>query len=497
MVKNSAETIRAEASALLDQLIDIDTSRTQLPRRVLTSVARCTGLLLVVLGLNNLIAPSTQGIGAPVQTGVAVLLGGLLHLVFARYCSNVKELPPRAGLWLTAALALLYIVAVVINGPKPTILLPPLLIYIYLLNSTRNALVLSIAAAGSSVLLLLIDGVDSASIVRTGSAAILIILFMHLLTTYIAGITHSALNVTTGMSQLVQRLDSDLSDSFAERDRILTTDSQTGLLNRNGFVERLAIMFASPQHTARPFFLIKFRLKGFQRAIAPLDQSMRDPVINTLARRLEALVGSQGAIGRTAENVFVLFVPFAQDHDEEGRQAVAGQVLQTLRQPFMSGGVNLAFETNLGLATGEGGSADVAAVMEQAGIALSYAISSAASAPVFYSPEIATKVTQAVELSDEFRGALADGQFVLHYQPIINLADGGLCKAEALIRWNHPQKGLLYPRDFIAIAEERGHLIVMTKWVLAEAARQVRQWRKAFDPGFQVSVNIPPLFLKA
>ena len=116
---------------------------------------------------------------------------------------------------------------------------------------------------------------------------------------------------------------------------------------------------------------------------------------------------------------------------------------------------------------------------------------------VFYSPDIATKVTQSVELSDEFRGALADGQFVLHYQPIINLADGRLCKAEALIRWNHPQKGLLYPGEFIAMAEERGHLIVMTKWVLAEAAGQVRQWRDAIDPGFQISVNIPPLFLKA
>ena len=256
-------------------------------------------------------------------------------------------------------------------------------------------------------------------------------------------------------------------------------------------------MLASPQYAARPFFLIKFRLKGFQRSIALLDQSRRDHVMNNLGTRLEALVGSQGMIGRTGENVFVLFVPVEQDHEDKGRQAVAGQVLQALRQPFMSGGVNLAFATTLGLTTWEGGSADVVTLMEQAGTALSYAVSSAASAPVFYSPDIATKVTQSVELSDEFRGALADGQFVLHYQPIINLADGGLCKAEALIRWNHPQKGLLYPRDFIDIAEERGHLILMTKWVLAEAARQVRQWRNAFDPRFQISVNIPPLFLKA
>jgi EAL domain-containing protein (putative c-di-GMP-specific phosphodiesterase class I)/GGDEF domain-containing protein/uncharacterized membrane protein HdeD (DUF308 family) len=497
VVKNTAETIRAEASALLDQLTDIDTSSAEMPRRMINLVARLTGSVLVVLGLNNLVAPTEQGVSAPIQTGVAVIFGGLLHLVFARYCKTAKVLHPLLGLWLTIALASLYLVAVAVNGLKPTILLPTLLIYIYVLTSTRTALFLSIAATGSSILLLIMHGVVWAIITRTSSAAFLIIFFMHLLKTYVSEITRSAFSVTNGMTQLVQRLDSDLADSFAERDRILTTDSQTGLLNRIGFVERLAIMFASPQHTARPFFLITFRLKGFQRAIARLDQSMRDHVINTLARRLEALVGSQGAIGRTAENIFVLFVPFAQDHDENGRQAVAGQVLQTLRQPFTSGGVNLAFETNLGFVTGEGGSADVAAVMEQAGIALSYAVSSAASAPVFHSPEIATKVTQAVELSDEFRGALADGQFVLHYQPIINLADGGLCKAEALIRWNHPQKGLLYPRDFIAIAEERGHLIVMTKWVLAEAARQVRQWRKAFDPGFQVSVNIPPLFLKA
>ena len=497
MLRNSAETIRNDASGLMELLADIETSRAQLPRRVLVLVARWTGLLLIVLGLNNVIAPSAQGVGAPVQTGVAVFLGGLLHLVFARYCNTVKVLSPRVGQWLTVSLALLYFVSVVLNGPKPTILLPPLLIYFYLLTSTRTALILSIAAVGWSVLLLFMNGVDSAIIVRTGSGAMLIILFMHLLTTYISGITHTALTVTNGMSQLIKRLDSDLSDSFAERDRILTTDSQTGLPNRNGFIERLASMLSSPEDAARPFFLIKFRLKGFQRSISLLDQSRRDYVMNNLARRLEAMVGPKGMIGRSGENVFILFVPLEHVHDEEGRQSVAGEMLHTLRQPFMSGGTNLAYETALGLTTGEGASADVAALIEEAGIALSYAVNSGASVPVFYSSDIATKITQAIELSDEFRRALAIGQFVLHYQPIINLADGGFRKAEALIRWNHPQKGLLYPGEFIAMAEERGHLIVMTKWVLAEAAGQVRQWRDAIDPGFQISVNIPPLFLKA
>ncbi|MWS60758.1 EAL domain-containing protein, partial [Escherichia coli] len=99
-------------------------------------------------------------------------------------------------------------------------------------------------------------------------------------------------------------------------------------------------------------------------------------------------------------------------------------------------------------------------------------------------------------LTSDLRTALPSGQFQVYYQPIVELATGEVCKAEALIRWLHPERGTISPHDFISVAEDTGLIVPIGDWVFKQAVRQARQWRDRFHPSFQISVNMSPVQMR-
>jgi diguanylate cyclase (GGDEF)-like protein len=264
-------------------------------------------------------------------------------------------------------------------------------------------------------------------------------------------------------------------------------DTLTGLPNRSLVIDRVEQMLARcrRQHqTAAALFL---DLDGFKKVNDSLGHAAGDELLRDVAARLTTILRESDTAGRFGGDEFIVLVegPAA----DGGAEAVAERVLDVMRQPFIvgDGATTFSVTASIGIASGDRDSAE--ALLHDADVALYRAKAEGKDRFVFFRAAMQTLMQERLELERDLNGALADQQFFLQYQPTFSLADQSIVGVEALLRWQHPVRGVVGPLDFIPLAEETGLIVPIGRWVLAEACRQAASWHSLPRP-FQMSVNI-------
>ncbi len=267
-------------------------------------------------------------------------------------------------------------------------------------------------------------------------------------------------------------------------------DPLTGLPNRTLLLDRLErALVQTLRGGARPALLL-LDLDGFKVVNDSLGHAAGDRLLIALAERLAAAMRPGDTIARLGGDEFAVLLDTATDI--HAATAVADRLLDALATPLALDGRELVVEASLGIALATDGAARPDDLLRDADLALYRAKDAGRAGYAIYDTSLHTAVNARLVLEAELRRALASEEFVLHYQPKVDLATGRLAGVEALVRWRHPTRGLVPPDDFIPLAEETGLIVPLGRWVLTEACHQARAWAAAriTDPPLTMSVNL-------
>ncbi|MDQ3804949.1 MAG: EAL domain-containing protein [Acidobacteriota bacterium] len=268
-------------------------------------------------------------------------------------------------------------------------------------------------------------------------------------------------------------------------------DALTGLPNRALFMDHVKMAIQRSRRSGGRLFAALFLdLDRFKIINDSLGHMVGDQLLVGLARRLEACLRPGDTVARLGGDEFVILLEEltgAEDVIE-----VARRVQEAVSQPFQIGGHEVFTTASIGIALSTSGYERAEEILRDADTAMYRAKMLGKKRHVIFDQAMHDRAMQLLQLETDLRRAIDRREFFLQYQPIVSLATGRICSFEALVRWQHPERGLISPADFVPLAEETGLIIPLGQWVLGEASRQMRDWqlRGRIEGRVTMSVNL-------
>ena len=277
--------------------------------------------------------------------------------------------------------------------------------------------------------------------------------------------------------------------SASERARHLAThDPLTGLENRAQFHDRLAQAMFLAHRANESLAVLSIDLDGLKTINDTFGSAVGDGLLRSLARRIVACLRKTDAAARLGGDEFAVLL--AHLHDEQGAVTAAHKLLAELSEPIHFRSQLAAIRCSIGVAMLGPDTRDPEELLRRADTAVDHAKQSGGDSFAIYQHDMGAAAHKRQELEERLRTALDEGHLLIHYQPIYDLARGRIVGAEALLRWQHPELGLLPPADFLPIAEETGLIVPIGNWILRAACAQCAEWGRAGHRGLRVSVNV-------
>ena len=264
-------------------------------------------------------------------------------------------------------------------------------------------------------------------------------------------------------------------------------DSLTGLPNRNMFLGELDRTIARAHRQGGEFAVCFIDLDRFKTINDTLGHDAGDELLKVMAERLRAAVRKSDLVARLGGDEFVVLLEGGPAADLAG---VADKLLAAIGEQVTINGCHFLVTGSIGVGLYPANGDDAATLLKHADAAMYLAKESGKNNVQFYTEELAGMATRQFELESALRLALVREELVLHYQPKVDVTSGHIVGLEALVRWHHPQRGLVPPGEFIPLAEERGLIVPIGRWVVATACRQIRAWRDAGLATPPVAVNL-------
>ena len=273
------------------------------------------------------------------------------------------------------------------------------------------------------------------------------------------------------------------------------TDGLTGLANRSTLIERLHQSFAAARRGASPFAVFYLDLDHFKHINDTLGHPVGDLLLQEVSRRIQACTRENDVVARLGGDEFAVLQTEMLDPAQSG--ALASKILKTLVEPYQLEGNEVRISASVGISTYAQDSESADSMLVQADMALYRSKNSGRNQYHFHSEEINQAVIDRVAITQDLKKAIEQNELELHYLPEVDLGSGKILGMEALVRWNHPERGLLGADQFIPAAEKTGTIVALGRWVLEQACRQMRQWR---DDGMAppvIAINLSLAQLKS
>ncbi|UTW13398.1 putative bifunctional diguanylate cyclase/phosphodiesterase [Marinobacterium rhizophilum] len=264
-------------------------------------------------------------------------------------------------------------------------------------------------------------------------------------------------------------------------------DVLTGLPNRVLFIDRLSQSLRAAERSSGLVGVLYLDLDNFKDVNDSLGHNAGDNLLMTVAHRLTQAVRTSDTVARLSGDEFTLILTNLEHRDDAA--VAARKILDQLSQPFDVAEQRLQVRASLGISVFPTDGTDSEELLRNADMSMYLAKQTGGGSYEFYRPEIGAKKAQRLELLKALRRALDQREFVLHYQPQVELASGRIVGVEALLRWQCPERGLVSPERFIPLAEESGLVVPIGEWVLRKACAQARIWRDTGYPPLRVAVN--------
>ena len=263
-------------------------------------------------------------------------------------------------------------------------------------------------------------------------------------------------------------------------------DPLTGLANGALLRDRITLALARAQRGA-PCSLLLVDLDDFKAVNDGLGHTAGDEVLATVARRLVQAVRPGDTVARLGGDEFAVLLDCHGEH--VAPEIVAARIQEQLRQPMFVNGHELFSPASIGLATSDS-VVDAEALIRDADAAMYIAKGKGKAKIEVFRPEMHTQMKHRLTVATELRSAVSSGQLALRYQPIVDLRSSRIAGFEALVRWRHPERGLVMPDEFIPLAEETGTIVALGRWVFAEACRTLRVFHETAGEPLTVTVNL-------
>lgn len=265
-------------------------------------------------------------------------------------------------------------------------------------------------------------------------------------------------------------------------------DALTGLPNRPLFVDRLIVALAQATRADQKLAVFFLDLDRFKDINDSLGHSIGDSLLKVVAERIRRCVRDGDTVARFGGDEFTLLIPRVEQVEDVAK--IAQKIIETLKIPFVINEQELFVTTSIGISIFPNDGVDPETLVRNADSAMYRAKDQGRDNYQLYAPAMNARALERLALENTLRRALKQKELVVHYQPLIELATGSITGVEALVRWQHPELGLLLPAHFVSAAEVSGLIIPIGDWVLRTACRQAYVWNKRLDTQLTVSVNL-------
>lgn len=303
----------------------------------------------------------------------------------------------------------------------------------------------------------------------------------------------------TPLHLIVQVADiTEMKQSQERMERLAFYDTLTDLANRRLFTDRLEQAVRQALRHGRPAALLYLDLDNFKRVNDTLGHEAGDLLLKTVAERLRTCVRDEDTVARPGGDEFTILLQEVQDARAAGK--VARKVLRQLQEPIVLGSHEVRVTASIGITLTPDDGTDPATLTKNADLAMYRAKERGRDNYQFFAEEMNTRAMERLLLENDLRSSLASspasspasGHFGLHYQPKVRLSGGEVVGVEALLRWTHPERGLLHAEQFMQIAEDSGLIVEIGQWVLRHACGDAARMRSASGLPLHVAVNLSP-----
>ncbi|MFT6926740.1 MAG: diguanylate cyclase (GGDEF)-like protein [Psychromonas sp.] len=273
------------------------------------------------------------------------------------------------------------------------------------------------------------------------------------------------------------------------------SDALSGLPNRRYILDKLSDLIARP--SIHNFALLGLDLDGFKEINDTMGHDSGDILLIAVSKRIEGMLPDSALIGRLGGDEFIVLIENIENiENKKIVEQLAKNIQAIIADSFIIKGQKVYVTASIGIAIFPDDGLTVESIVKHADLAMYKSKNNGRNCHHFFHRAMLENLVKKRELIEDLRDSLNKGEFELYYQPIVDLKLNKICKAEALIRWNHPVRGMVPPLEFIAIAEEVGLIEEIGEWVARTAARDLAEIRKMGEADFQLSINVSPLQFK-
>jgi len=266
------------------------------------------------------------------------------------------------------------------------------------------------------------------------------------------------------------------------------------LPNRNMFHDRLLQEMARTDREGNSLALLLIDLDHFKEVNDTLGHDVGDELLKQAARRISSCVRHSDTVARLGGDEFTVIL--SELDDDSNIEAVSQKIISKLEEEYCLGDERVHVSGSIGITLYPNDASDIDTVIKNADQAMYEAKSKGRRCFSYFTQSLQDAAQNRLRLTNDLRGAIDKQQFEVYYQPIIDLKTGLTVKAEALIRWRHPTRGMVSPLEFIHLAEDTGMINTIGDWVFQQCATKVERWCASYGSDFQVSVNLSPAQFK-